>query len=698
MSVLPDKIASGYNKATIFIFIAILLTPVLFYFSIIAKYSLNIPNLDDYDAILGFLVSFLESSAFTERAKLIFSQHNEHRIFFDRTVALVSYYLFGSVNFKTLIIIGNLGLVAILLLLLLNYFKSKKHLYYFLPVPFILFQLQNHANATWAMASLQNFYVIFFAFLTIYLLGTSSRWSMFVFACFAALFATYTSGNGMFVFVPGMLILLFQKRYWPYIFAWFLTGLTAITFYFTDYVRMGSQTDIIATITEKYKPIIAFVLYFLSSTFNMFDNTYFSLFVLLGLVFISAFIFFIYKGYYKLNPVLMGQMLFLIITAAVAALSRADADGISAFASRYTINASLYCVLLYLAFVDLCFSKELRYYFVPFFIGAIFVNILHYQKYLRFVTTDYETLMPAPSFTSEINYTKVAYPIFEKATNILDKSAKEGIYTYPYSYFLEASTPSDISLIEETHNITSNFEVLSTEEYFIINNGWAILNRTDADNSLIYVVLLSATDTFAFNTRLSLRPDVSYAMNHSSAENEKFNYDNSGFSCVISKKQLKSGVYKVGIYIARDGQEAFQISPYFINNTHEEDKATLIEQEISIEKNDSLNYSLDSYKATAKLISIKGWAHIANTSTNNSQVFVVLTTGKKNYVFTTVAQYRPDVTTAAKAAGLNLDRSGFTTSIPTHYLTAGKYLIGIYIQTQDKKKAFEFINKEIEIQ
>ena len=90
-------------------------TPVFLFFYFFAINIVDVPINDDF-ALLDFINKYLESNNFSEKIKLLFAQHNEHRIFYDRMFTLLSYKLIGTVNFTFLATIGNLSLIVICLI------------------------------------------------------------------------------------------------------------------------------------------------------------------------------------------------------------------------------------------------------------------------------------------------------------------------------------------------------------------------------------------------------------------------------------------------------------------------------------------------------------------------------------------------------------------------------------------------------
>ena len=94
-------------------------------------------------------------SGYTTPLHDIIEQHNEHRIVFTRAVVLLDYYVFGAVNFRHLLFVGNFAVVLVVGLLGLVFRpQSKWKLLLFLPVPLLMLQPQSLKNMFYPMASL----------------------------------------------------------------------------------------------------------------------------------------------------------------------------------------------------------------------------------------------------------------------------------------------------------------------------------------------------------------------------------------------------------------------------------------------------------------------------------------------------------------------------------------------------------------
>ncbi|KON75611.1 hypothetical protein, partial [Leptospira kirschneri] len=191
-----------FHITTFFIF----LFSVYIYFHTIRKYSVNFPFGDDYNTILGFLDLWEKSDS---KISILFAQYNEHRLVFLRIVILVYLKVFHTINFSHLILIGNTFIVLCILLLYYT-IEDKRRFILISPIFLAIFNFSNWETQTWAMASLSNYPVIYFGFLSLYFLS-KEKFIDFVLGIFFAVIAVFCQGNGMFVFLSGVPLLLKDK-------------------------------------------------------------------------------------------------------------------------------------------------------------------------------------------------------------------------------------------------------------------------------------------------------------------------------------------------------------------------------------------------------------------------------------------------------------------------------------------------------
>src|SRR5262249_17934117 len=140
-----------------------------------------------------------------------------------------------------------------------------KKLFYFLPVPFLLFQMHLWEFAVWATVA-ENLYILFFSLLSFYAIkrATETRDSKgkrankgdgsfsvpwLTIACSSAVAATFTNANGIFVFLVGIPAWLVAKQY-RQLGTWIAVGAITAVVYFWGYQKPPHHPQVVGTLFE----------------------------------------------------------------------------------------------------------------------------------------------------------------------------------------------------------------------------------------------------------------------------------------------------------------------------------------------------------------------------------------------------------------------------------------------------------------
>ena len=447
----------SFNKVSTrkynYLWLAFMILPLLFFYYIIFSHTDNIPFKDDY-SLLESIYKMDSSTTFSEWSKSFFSQVNQHRFGFERIVMWIIYKILGNENIKAQIIIGNSFLLGILYIFIRIFRNLNISYAYFTPLPLILFNLTYFENATWGIAAIQNTPIIFFALLTVHFLSLQSKQSFY----WAILFATlslFTSGNGLGIWVVGIVVLVLQKR-WKNLVAWGLIMIFLFVFYFLyDYEIISSdRTNLIRHPFINVQYILAFWgnVFFQNIPHPYSPTRYLdiTLCILAGL-FISgimaALCWKIFKEHFQNlsynTLILVGGLFFLACTGLMLVLSRPAEikiiNGGEFLSRRYMLFGAVFLCLGYLAYLYL--SKERKIIrqlglicFIP--IG-IFLNINSYytslsdvyrqQQELRldgFYWKNHKMLLSfGEKYGEKIGYNHPTYMI-----NLISKLDSSGIY------------------------------------------------------------------------------------------------------------------------------------------------------------------------------------------------------------------------------------------------------------------------------
>uniref|UniRef100_A0A7C4TBC4 Glycosyltransferase RgtA/B/C/D-like domain-containing protein n=1 Tax=candidate division WOR-3 bacterium TaxID=2052148 RepID=A0A7C4TBC4_UNCW3 len=499
------------------------LIPILLYGRFILKFSINLPQQDDYGAILLFLIKIQNIQTLKDFISLLFSFNNEHRIFFCHIITLVYYHIFGDVNFKNLIIFGNFSLIGIVFLLFKSFKPKTNKFLYFLPIIFLLFQPLFRDTSLWALASLSNLSVLPFAFLTIYLLAEHKN---FFISIPLAFLATFTNGNGILVFPVGLGILVYQKRF-KELSMWFFFMLFAIVVYFYSF-----NIAPCAATPKSLIQLLGYFFAFLGSTVGFQTISYFAAPVL-GIAVVITFIYFVKKRYFDANLTNFSFLLFLLATAFGASVFRSGFGMEQACWGRYRLISILIVIILYLSFTEIfCMVKNKKIFpFILFF--SILFNILSFYRLERPMIMRYNSVVFWGVQQKVVSHKNpLPYEEWEEI-DILSESVRRGIYS-----------PTRMDFIE-TKDIKFGIDSLKVNADSIEISGWAYPIPEKNGENRIFIILRGSKKIYLFANQIERDRDA--------LSSKRF---------YISRPidDLKDDSYQLGFYIRRGDFRAVQYS------------------------------------------------------------------------------------------------------------------------------------------
>ncbi|MGV3600569.1 MAG: hypothetical protein ACO1N1_05145 [Dyadobacter fermentans] len=346
--------------------------PVVFWVAVILYYSVNLPWYDDFDPFPDFLHKWITSDALPERLKLLFQPNNEHRMVVGKLATLLYYWVTGHLNFTFLHIGAALFTLGTLAVFWRAFRRSELSGWYFLPIPFLLFQLQYHLIFLWAICGWQHEPVVFFVVLSMFLL--SGR--RFAGALLAGVCATYAMSSGIFVWPAGVVVLVLRSQY-KQLAAWIVVGVVAVGLYFYGMSAQGNESSFAFFAKYPHLSVLGFFA-FLGGLFDFFPQK--SIVVRSALPVFMAFVAMIWVviwlwrqvtpwlgktfGMFKsspaplqtertgnLNAFLVGIFSFLLVEALVIGLLRPRFGFFVMIVSNYKIYPALFLIATYLSFI-----------------------------------------------------------------------------------------------------------------------------------------------------------------------------------------------------------------------------------------------------------------------------------------------------------------------------------------------------------
>ena len=359
---------------------------ILLYFTFIFRYAVNAPLADDFYTVLKFLNDFYPA-AFAEKIKLLFAQHNEHRLFFNRLTAVV-FDAFGGVNFKYLILFGNILLLGLTWVFFLAFKEKSDKIKYFLPAVLILFQPQPAGSIFWATSILQNAGVFLFSALAVYFLASKKKYG-FLTGTFFSVLAAFSAGSGLFVFAVGIVMLFSMKRVKEALYYIFI-GVVIVLVYFYGYTlpaHAGEQYFRLNMITSPLTFLTLCGSAFVPNSRVISEITGLPLLNWLiaattGLALSVWFFYLTKKKYYKVNPVIYFFFIYLFLTALVLVLTRGGVGILRAFSGRYRFISVLLVALSYISWLELQ-KKAVKEKYFRYLAAALLFCTLSYAFNLK---------------------------------------------------------------------------------------------------------------------------------------------------------------------------------------------------------------------------------------------------------------------------------------------------------------------------
>jgi len=469
----------------------------------------------------------------------------------NRLAALACYYLKGSLDFKILILFGNLSLICIFIILYISFEREKREKpLLFIPVALLYFQPQYAEATQWATATSSFFLVYVFALLTLMLFNRHTP-AIHLLMIFLSLCATFTYGNG--VFVPMVIsILLFLTKRWKEAIFW---AFAAVVFVFGFQFRSISDALFSPGPMAGTWKILDYFFTFVGSGLAFSNHTPA---LLTGIALTLYFFFLLGVKYYRRNPVFFGFYLFLLLSAFANTLSRISLGFSPYLTSRYSFITVLLLIGVYLSLIE-CLKNRKLFYAVCVFsvLFAILFSAISYLLNFNQYRVRHQLLHDS-MLCWQVNREGLPYPDGNRAKDILERAVKTGVFKPPSikvsDYYSKRIPLNDISYKKE--RIINRVDSYIETSELILVRGWAFLYDEDSHDVKIYLILDSPYVRYIYTTISRVRPDVT--THHKIHLNQGF-LDHSGFTGLIKKADLIEGNYDLGVVLVKNKSAAIQL-------------------------------------------------------------------------------------------------------------------------------------------
>ncbi|GAB2763893.1 hypothetical protein GCM10027275_01190 [Rhabdobacter roseus] len=186
----------------------LLIASVGYFLLYVAKYVADVPFFDDFRNIT--ILHEIQKNP-SELLPQLFQNFNGHRLAVPFGITWLGYLVQGTYHPQTMMLIGALSYVGLLLVMVRTLRVAGVSLLATVPLAFFLLQPSVHQNIFFALSTLQYVFSSFLTALMFLCLCVGGK-PNFALALLAGLLLPYTNGNGMYVFLIGLPILLFMRR------------------------------------------------------------------------------------------------------------------------------------------------------------------------------------------------------------------------------------------------------------------------------------------------------------------------------------------------------------------------------------------------------------------------------------------------------------------------------------------------------
>jgi hypothetical protein len=323
-----------------FVALACLVLLSCYFLLFVYQYGVNVPLLDDWDAVA--LVGKLRNGSIS--FKDLFALHNEHRIFFPNLVMLVNGAYF-SFNMKLQMYLSAVLWIFLCWLLVANFPDvSKGRLAYSaLIVPFILLNVKQSQNFLWGF-QITFVSALVLPIISFYLLrGEAGRQIgsvRFTAAILLGIVASFSCLHGLFVWPAGLLLLSGQRKYLTY---WVAVGIIVWFSYFYGYQSPSHHPSVTLAVTSP----VASLMFLACLVGNLVAGSdYYALF--LGAIFLGLFSALLFVapegGRTAENAFWRATALFSLTALSAITVGRIGLGLDTAFSSRYVTFSALFLV------------------------------------------------------------------------------------------------------------------------------------------------------------------------------------------------------------------------------------------------------------------------------------------------------------------------------------------------------------------
>lgn len=336
-------------KTTRYIGLAIGSISIVYYFTVLITYQVNAPHQDDYDTVLIYMNEIVKMDSFIDQiwwsVKLM---SNEHIVLLNHLISWMQYAITGSINFNLLTFVGSLIVlitwiyfIGISREVLVNHTNNSSEIILALltiTTSLLFFNLSYYDSTFRATSLMQKIGIVLVAMLAISAFFNGKNGI----ACFYAICGIFINGNGLFIPISILTLCLLtkEKREAKNLIIWTAVSISVFLIYksvasFSP--RSYNYVDVLS-----YASILRMLHHYFSFCGSIFELVSHNKALTAGLIVNSIFFISWITNRNKQNLVVIGIILFLMLSFLATSYGRAEEGYAQAFSSRYKLYAGIY--------------------------------------------------------------------------------------------------------------------------------------------------------------------------------------------------------------------------------------------------------------------------------------------------------------------------------------------------------------------
>jgi hypothetical protein len=529
--------------------IALILAPVLADLGLVSRVSVDIPYLDDYDAIVEFLQQFLDEESLGARMQRLLARHNEHVMLTLRGTVVLTHLLRGSLDFTLLNLVGSGFLLLVLLVLFRAYRPDEaaaRKLLPFAPAALILIQPQFWMVMLSPTTSLSSFAMTAWAGLALLALRHDS-WKAFGAGAVCAALATFSLGNGVLVLPAGVLLLLLRDRpQRALIWALISSGLLAL------WLLVSAPPGSLGRSLPALDRVLLYSLNFIGSA-GAFSQR--GLSAIVGALILASAVLLTVRGLPRRNPLLFALLLLEVGSIAANALVRSQqGPGAPLIQPRYRFYSSVLLAVTYLGWSELIRSpRAARLCLTGCLVSSLAFSFFSFQLYRDELVKVSVNLRLGFEYWWKTGEGGLIHPSLRKANGLILTAVERGHLRLP-DEFLErqAARPISVVLPRPGRSVEMAIDVLHQDERALVISGWAHFAGT-AQGQQVAIVLKSRERVLVFPAHSVARADLLDWFGQPQDPRRFRELADSGFRVVVHQRDIEPGRYRLGLLLRRGG-------------------------------------------------------------------------------------------------------------------------------------------------